>query len=61
MAVLEEFYSAHVFEVTLEENATMARFEECCDNYHSHDLNKDELAELISELQAIHDQMRTVA
>lgn len=61
MTVLKELDEAGVFEVTLKENATKARFEESCDSYFSHDLNKDELAELINELQALHDQMQTVA
>lgn len=60
MTILDKL-SDRVVHIELRENDTVARVEECCDLYFHKDLNKGEVAELIAEIQAIHDQMRTVA
>lgn len=59
--ILDHLMDVGIFGIELHESATVARFEEHCDHYFSHDLNKAELRKLIGELQIIHDKMREVA
>ena len=46
-----------IVDFTLSDDKWMVKIEECCDNYFSETLTKAEFAQMIAELQTLHDRM----
>lgn len=59
MSILEKLasYDGRVVDFTLSADCRTVKVEECCDNYFSVDLTRNELGQMIAELQALHVQM----
>jgi len=55
--MLEFMADKNIFEVELSKDKTEVTFTEGCDDYYDAIINKDQLLGLISDLQAIADQM----
>lgn len=62
MSILEELADydgkrGRIVSFTLVDNDRFVEIEECCDNYFSTRLNRQEFSQMIAELQAIYSQM----
>lgn len=55
--ILGELRRERVVEFTINKDCTLVSVKECCDNYYSLDLNKDQLYYLIQELNDIYGCM----
>ena len=58
MSKLEELSNERVFDVELSDDKKTIVFEEACDNWFRVSMSKNDLLELISELQVLSDQMQ---
>jgi|GEM_PF-6143632 len=58
MSILEKIEKARVFEIWLHEDKKILEITEGCDGYFDISLNKQELRQLIKELQSIYEQMQ---
>lgn len=58
MSILEYLESRYVVSFELSTDATKVRVIDGCDRYYSEDLDKQQIASLIVELQTLHDRMK---
>lgn len=55
--ILEKILTEQVFSINISADNRLMTIEECCDNYFTVDLNKQEATQLLEEIKQLVDEM----